>query len=183
VLIDAGHERQFEVLGGRPSPVLLAGLKAVPAVIATGLPALVQHWVPTMGGDVLPPEAARAVRALTVMDGKMAQAALAEMQALETSMAQVADARAAAARAQPLQDLPLVVLMKGQAEAIPGLALSAQEQQDRWRALQSDLAGQSRQGQLIVAERSGHNIPYQQPDLVLAAIARVFAASGSVHAN
>jgi len=90
---------------------------------------------------------------------------MAEMAAIDLSMAQVAAGRAALG-AYPLRDLPLRVVMKGRAEAVAGLALSPDEQQRRWAGLQTDLAGQSTQGQLIVAEESGHYIPYQQPGLV-----------------
>jgi hypothetical protein len=112
----------------------------------------------------------------------MAEAALAEMRLVETSMAQVAAARAAARGPRPFGDLPVLALVKGQAEAAPGLSLSAEEQMRLWLDLQQDLVGQSSRGQLIVAEQSGHNIPYQQPELVLAAITRVLAVARAADA-
>jgi pimeloyl-ACP methyl ester carboxylesterase len=183
VLIDASHERQLEVLGGRPSPVLQAVFRAIPGLIATGVPALVPQWVPRVDAGALPDEAAHASQALAVTSPKMAEAALAELQAIEASMADVAAARTAAPSPQPFGDLPLVVLMKGHTESIQGLSLSAEEQQRRWHDLQSDLAGQSTRGQLIVAEDSGHNIPYQQPELVVAALIRVLDLAEAPHAR
>jgi pimeloyl-ACP methyl ester carboxylesterase len=183
VLLDASHERQLEVLGGRPSPLLMAVFGGLPGFIASGVPALAPGWVPRVDAGVLPPDAVAAAQALTVMSPKMAQAALAELQLAETSMAEVAAARAArSSSAYPLGDLPLVVLMKGRAESIPGLALPPDEQQARWLALQSDLAAQSTQGRLVVAEHSGHNIPYQQPELVTAAIFSLLSP-GAAHAE
>lgn len=173
VLVDASHERQFEVLGGRISPVILRTFEMVPALVATGLPALMPQWVPRIDGGQMPADAVQASQALAVMSPKMAEAALAEIQSVEAAMAEVTAARLAANSPHPLGDLPLVVLMKGHSEAIPGLALSAEEQQRRWLTLQTDLAAQSTQGELIVAEHSGHNLPYEQPELVLAAIRRL----------
>jgi pimeloyl-ACP methyl ester carboxylesterase len=177
VLMDASHERQLEVLGGRPSPLIMAAFQALPALIKTGLPALVPHWVPRVDGGRLPGDAARASQALIVSGPKMAEAALAEMRLVETSMAQVAAARAIAPGPRPLGDLPVAVLMKGEADDVPGLSLSAEEQLRLWRELQEDLAAQSSRGSLIVAEQSGHNIPYQQPELVLEAMLGVLAAA------
>jgi pimeloyl-ACP methyl ester carboxylesterase len=182
VLMDASHERQLEVLGGRPSPLIMAAFRAIPSLIRTGVPALVPHWVPRVDAGRLPADAARASQALIVTSPKMAEAALAEMRQVETSMAQVAAARASAPGPHPLGDLPVVVLMKGKAESVPGLSLSAEEHMRLWRELQQDLAAQSSRGQLIVAEQSGHNIPYQQPELVLAALTRVLASARAADA-
>jgi pimeloyl-ACP methyl ester carboxylesterase len=175
VLLDASHERQFEVLGGRPNPILMGVFRAIPALISTGLPALAPQWVPSVDGGTLPAGARAAAQALTVMSPRMAAAAIAELQAAETSMAEVAEARSKLPALQPLGALPVTVIMKGRAESILGLTLSGGEQQRRWLALQQDLADQSTRGRLSVAEQSGHNIPYQQPALVVDAITGIVA--------
>ena len=41
------------------------------------------------------------------------------------------------------------------------------------RRLQRTVAAQSKQGRLVIAEKSGHNIPFEQPELVLQAIREV----------
>lgn len=38
------------------------------------------------------------------------------------------------------------------------------------RRLQRTVAAQSKQGRLVIAEKSGHNIPFEQPELVLQAV-------------
>ena len=45
-----------------------------------------------------------------------------------------------------------------------------------WRELQVDLASRAPQGQLRIAERSDHNVPGQQPEIVIAATNDVVAA-------
>jgi len=92
---------------------------------------------------------------------------------LEARAAQVRAARAAA----PLPPLPLVVLAHGlppdQADLPPTWPIAADEA--LWRALQADLAGLTPGGRLVVADRSGHFVQHDQPELVLAAVAEVLA--------
>ncbi len=74
--------------------------------------------------------------------------------------------------AQPLGDLPLVVLTHG----IPGGATSgataqqAAELEQTWQKLQAQQAALSRRVELVRPEHSGHNIALDQPYLVLDAI-------------
>lgn len=90
---------------------------------------------------------------------------LAEEAATEQREAQV---RAA----QPLGDLPLVVLTHGQSAPASGGASEAQvaEAEAVWQALQREMATLSSQGSLIQATQSGHDIAIDQPALVVDAI-------------
>ena len=87
------------------------------------------------------------------------------------------EVRAAKAEA-PLPPMPLVVLTHGlppDAALIPsGWPLNAEER--LWRELHADLAGLVPGGRQVIAERSGHFIQIDQPDLVTAAIRDVLAA-------
>lgn len=83
----------------------------------------------------------------------------------------------AARTATPLPPMPLVVLTHGRAEADglpPGWPVEAEAA--LWRELHADLAGLVPDGRLVVAERSGHFIQLDQPELVIGAIAEVVAA-------
>ena len=88
--------------------------------------------------------------------------------------ASAAQMRAAAA-ASPLRRLPLVVLTHGipwdWPPDYPAAALEA-----IWLPLQEELAALVPDGRLVVAEQSGHFIPGDQPDLVIAAIRQVVDA-------
>jgi pimeloyl-ACP methyl ester carboxylesterase len=68
--------------------------------------------------------------------------------------------------APPLPDIPLIVLAHGR----PGAPLGTDEQ---WRAWQKDLATRAPRGKLVVADRSGHDIELDQPDLVIASVREV----------
>ena len=72
--------------------------------------------------------------------------------------------------APPLPDLPLVVLAHARPSVLPAAA------EARWPAWQHDLAARAPRGRLVVAERSGHNIHLDEPDLVVAAIRDVVGA-------
>lgn len=74
-------------------------------------------------------------------------------------------------------DIPLVVLTHGQAIAAQAFPNITPEQAARiealWLELQRDLAGRSSQGRVVIAEKSGHYVHYQEPGLVIQAIREV----------
>ncbi|MDQ3583993.1 MAG: hypothetical protein M3495_21445 [Pseudomonadota bacterium] len=68
--------------------------------------------------------------------------------------------------------VPGVVVIAHGRHLLPGGALSEQLE-DQWLSLQRDLASRFKHHRFIVAERSGHNIPLEQPDLVVGAVKRL----------
>ena len=68
--------------------------------------------------------------------------------------------------------LPVVVIAHGRRLLAGGGVLSDQLE-DQWLSLQKDLASRFKRHRFIVAENSGHNIPLEQPDLVIDAIKRL----------
>lgn len=65
-----------------------------------------------------------------------------------------------------LPDIPLAVIARGRAEAWPpGYPAEALERV--WRDLQKDLAARAPQGKLLIAEQANHNIPGEQPQIVI----------------
>jgi pimeloyl-ACP methyl ester carboxylesterase len=79
-------------------------------------------------------------------------------------------------RLQWQTELPLIVLARG--KPIPRTAVMTEEEftvWDRiWRELQQDLVRRSTHGQFRVAERSGHFIQREQPEVVIQAIRDVY---------
>lgn len=55
-------------------------------------------------------------------------------------------------------------------------AEEATRAEEVWKDLQLDLARRSSKGQFIVAEKSGHEIPLEQPEIVVEAIRNVLEA-------
>ena len=70
----------------------------------------------------------------------------------------------------PLGELPLLVITRGVADDSPELEAEHRREQEA-------TARMSRRGRLIVAERSGHHVQLEQPDLVVAAIREALAAT------
>ncbi len=63
----------------------------------------------------------------------------------------------------------------GEKEIVSGFA---EKSEQRRVELQKDLARRSTNGEHIIAEKSGHNIQLDQPELVVESIRRVIAAAG-----
>jgi pimeloyl-ACP methyl ester carboxylesterase len=76
----------------------------------------------------------------------------------------------------PLGDLPLVVITRGiSAEDGPdGKAFAAEHRQDH-----EAMARLSRNGRLIVAEKSGHHVQIDEPDVVVKAIQQVVSSAST----
>lgn len=75
--------------------------------------------------------------------------------------------------ADPLPDVPLIVIGHGKTEQSPGVNAAADIalQADRiWLDEMKKLATETSQGTYIVAEKSGHNIHLEQPEIVIDAI-------------
>jgi pimeloyl-ACP methyl ester carboxylesterase len=74
-------------------------------------------------------------------------------------------------------DIPLVVLVHGVVTkdmTPPGWSAQQLAERERvWREMQQEMARRSPQGRVIIAEKSGHYIQNDQPDLVIDAVRRV----------
>jgi pimeloyl-ACP methyl ester carboxylesterase len=91
------------------------------------------------------------------------------------------DQTQASLTAAPLRAMPTSVLSHGNVRFPPGSEQDAQEH--LWQQLQSELAAMVPGSRHVLAAGSGHDIPREQPDLVLAEIRRVVAAvrAGRTH--
>jgi pimeloyl-ACP methyl ester carboxylesterase len=74
-----------------------------------------------------------------------------------------------------LPDVPLIVIVHGITEGLPvgGDGGVAQQADQVWLAEMARLADEAPQGRLVVAEKSGHNIQLEQPQVVVDAIRTV----------
>lgn len=81
--------------------------------------------------------------------------------------------------AQPLRDIPLVVVAHGIPEMFVGNMSPAEAAQaeQRWQKMQAELAGLSPSGKYMIAEKSGHKIHIDQPELVVEVIRQVVEAA------
>ena len=157
----------------------LAGpMFAIPrALSAAGVFALRPSLVPMFADNVPEAVGVERMRALAALGGGL-KAVMATMKLMDTSRAQVREARAALGD-RPLGDLPLVVLTAGEDQQLPDGIPEADRRANAelWRELQRDLAAQSSAGRWEVVEGSGHMIQHDRPEAVVAAIREVVEAA------
>ncbi len=169
VLVDAAHAEQYL------PPVLQRSLAQMASMVPrmfglfqllvrTGIPALRPTLLPLTAPANLPAASAAAYRALYMRDPQSYATTAAELKAITQSHAQLRDV-------QPClpANVPVMVIRHGQRQ--PQMTPEATDGMEQINArLQTALAASVPEGRLIVAERSGHDIPSDQPELVIAAI-------------
>ncbi len=180
VLVDAQHEEQFS----RLSPTIQQNIKAMFAqsnqnmplyriLINSGISALVPAVAALADNPKLPSPTRETFTALAISDPKFIEAQAAEQDAIFDSLEQVR-----AAHITSLGNIPLVVLYHG-IDDDPTPGLTPEENKQRWLDLQTELAALSPQGKLVIADKGGHHIQLDQPDIVIDAIEQVLTATHS----
>ena len=125
-------------------------------------------------------------------NGKLPKELIAQMQGVMASSKSHAEALIAEiecvydARTPPvstLGDIPLTVISHGQLDknAVPSnLGQQVRDEYEQaWQKLQVEISSLSTRGKLIVAERSGHNIIFDQPEIIVEAIREMLAFTSS----
>jgi pimeloyl-ACP methyl ester carboxylesterase len=163
--------RSSDLATGAPiPPVKTAGPlreSEVPARIIAMIEPQLRQMVPHANDpprDLLPPHAQR-MRSWTLGQLKHALSNDDPVEAEELGLLRADRARSP----HPLGDLPLIVLSRGRSE-------DDAAGEEGHRAEQAQLVALSRIGRQVVAERSGHHIPLQEPELVVSAIRDEMAA-------
>lgn len=183
VLVDGAHEDQFQrfppEIGG-----LFPTIRAAQVQQLRGLGDTIAH----QGSHDLPPlvmvppgfppdlAATYAAQSVARPSGPLTMAA--ELDALETTQAQVRSARATLDAAYPLGDVPLMVLSHGVPQPVPGMPDAINEAYEAAAAeMQEEQAALSRRGRRIIVEGAGHMIHHDQPDAVVAAVRSIIEAA------
>lgn len=167
VLVDSTHEKQFSRQEMPKPPTFLPFV--VKALVPFGVARLMNH-LGEPPPNITPDLAVQ--RASIYAHTRHLYAVADEMISLSVSLAQ--------AQAVPLQwgDKPLVVLTRGRKEAAPLLSPEeANRMEQTWKELQTELVGRSQNGKQIIAEKSGHYIQFDQPNLVLNTIRQTTEAA------
>jgi len=168
VMVDSAHEQQVKYF---PEPVvkMINSMKGMLGVMK------LMSW---LGIFSLKPGL------ISIGDnGRLPEGLVAQMQGVMASSKSHAEALVSetecvySAKTPPvptLGDLPLTVISHGQldANALPP-SFGPQVREDyesAWQKLQVEISSLSTRGSRIVAERSGHNIMYDQPEIIIDAI-------------
>ena len=169
VLVDSSHEKQQERLPKLPLPLRMFD-KAMPYLCKILPPFGVGHLVIREKPDPRLSPAVREMNGAVRLRSQLAGTLADELFSLKESFAQL--------RSSPIMlgDIPLIVISRGK-NAISGLSEELSNQREQtWNELQVDHMSRSRNGIRIIAEKSGHNIQYDQPELVVDAVRRVVEA-------
>jgi pimeloyl-ACP methyl ester carboxylesterase len=161
VLVDSMHEEQYDRLPGanRTIPDIVRQFRTLGVLNSTGFMALVPQAIPNQG---LPDEILPQYKVVWATTGFFATAA-AEMSAMEESTAEVR-----AMRITSFGSLPLRVISAGIYYPNPALNDTENRQfQVGWQTLQTELVALSSDSKQVIAEQSGHDIQFDQPNLVI----------------
>jgi pimeloyl-ACP methyl ester carboxylesterase len=167
VLVDSSHGQQLLRIPGevrmlqRQRRLLgVAGALAPFGVLRLATAAGLGRRV--FGFATLPQGARERARALA-LQSHVTRTLHAELSAVEQSFAQSGD------ESRPLGDIPLAVLSRSERPADDGASdfYTSPEVQRAWSELQKELATSSTNSRHIIAERSGHYIHLDQPEVVI----------------
>lgn len=180
VLVEAVHEEMYvrspEAIGRMFSSgqKLMAWLMRLGEMTTNlGVYALAPKLYPQQFLISVPEEARETYMGVVSADAKCLEAIRKEYGAAEEHYASVR-----AAHITSLGDIPLIVLSRGQMQSWPGLSEEAnREYEQTLQQMQVELAAQSSHGKRIVAEKSGHLVQIDQPELVIDAIREVVEAA------
>jgi pimeloyl-ACP methyl ester carboxylesterase len=180
VLVDSSHEEQMlrtpEALrrvAQRADKLLNGILRLMRLLIASGTLALAPRLFPRQMSIMVAREDRDAFRAVVSADPK-------NLATMQEEIAVAADHFTAvrAAHITSLGDIPLIVLSHDKQQPMPGLSAGdIREFEQTFQQMQVELAAQSSNGKRIVAEKSGHYIQLDQPELVIDAIREVVEAA------
>lgn len=170
VMVDSAHEDQLRRLGAQGAPAQARLIRILPLLFKTGLPALLYRRLPLPGSAYLPAESLEAYQALFAAKNQFSETMAAEVELVWQNMEQVR-----AARIRSFGDVPLTVLAHDRLDVIPGVRLSPEAGQ-AWLEMQEELSELSSNGKLVITRESGHDILFEQPDLVIEAILDVVQA-------
>lgn len=177
VMVDSAYEQQMKYFPERLVKMVnsMTGIFTVMKLLSKlGLFALFPKIVPIGDNGRLPGRTAEFVRAAISSSDSHLEALIAESQ------------RVNAAETPPVKtlgDLPLIVISHGRLDANaipPSLGPEIREEYEHaWQELQLQITTLSSQGKRIIAEKSGHNIIYDQPEIILDAILEMLNLTGS----
>lgn len=171
VMVDSAHEQQVKCFPERLVK-MFEGMRSMVAIMKlvgrSGIFALNPNIVPSDDLSKLPRKTAETIRVVIA----------ASKSHIETTLAETLSVIAAETKpVSTLGDLPMIVISHGQldANAVPhNLGVEVRDAYERaWQELQVEITALSTRGRRIVAERSGHNVIFDQPEIVVESISEM----------
>lgn len=177
VMVDSAHEQQINRFP-KPLVKMVNSMKGMMGLMKwmskIGLFALQPSLISIGDNGKLSAEFVAQMRGVVASSRSHSEALIGEMESVN------------AAQTQPvstLGDLPLTVISHGQLDANavpPSFGPDVREEYERtWQELQKEIMSLSRRGRRIVAERSGHNVIFDQPEIIIESILEMIESTGS----
>jgi pimeloyl-ACP methyl ester carboxylesterase len=168
IMVDSAHEQQVKYFPERLVKTVNS-MKSMMSVMKwmskLGVFALKPDAIPIGDNRRLCPELVAQMRGVMASSPSHMETLIAETGQIYTT------------RTQPvstLGDVPMTVISHGQldGDAIPpSLGPEVRQDYERvWQTLQEEITSLSTRGRRIIAERSGHNIMYDQPEIIIDSI-------------
>jgi pimeloyl-ACP methyl ester carboxylesterase len=175
VMVDSAHEQQMRHF---PEPLVrmansMKGMLGIMKLMSkTGLYALRPTLSPIGDSGHLSSELRDQMRGVMAANDSHAETLIAETESVFS---------AAIRPVSTLGDLPLIVIRHGQLDVNavpPSLGPQVRDDYERaWEELQAEIASLSTRGRLVVAEKSGHNIIYDEPEIIVQAVLEILTTT------
>jgi pimeloyl-ACP methyl ester carboxylesterase len=170
VLVDSAHEEQLSRLPFLKDSVdaLISQFRVLSVMSSFGLMALSPGTIPNRG---FPEDGYKQYQAVLAITDYFASA-IAESTTFYAGVSSVKSAE--------MGDLPLLILSHGLPDTTSGVDSAQQSQFEReWSKMQIELTGLSSNGKQVIAEKSGHYIQLDQPELVVGSIIELVQVSNA----
>jgi pimeloyl-ACP methyl ester carboxylesterase len=168
VMVDSAHEQQmkhFPEAVVKMAGSMKAMMGAMKLMGKLGIFALKPDLIAIGDNGKLSNELVTQIRGVMASSNSHAEALIAETENVYSARTQPVSA---------LGDLPLTVISHGQLDANaipPSLGQDVRDAyESAWQKLQAEITSLSTRGRRIVAERSGHNIIFDQPEIVVESV-------------
>ena len=168
VMVDSAHEQQMKRF---PESLVkmfnsIKGMFTVMKLMnRIGVFALNPKIIPIDDKGRLPAQTAERIRAAIASSDSHLETMIAESESVKAAQT---------LPVKTLGDLPLTVISHGQLDANavpPSLGQEVREAyENAWQELQEEITSLSTRGRRIIAERSGHNIIFEQPEIIIESI-------------
>jgi pimeloyl-ACP methyl ester carboxylesterase len=175
VMVDSAHEQQVKRFPEQLVKLVTSMMRMMNVMAGMnklGLFALRPALIPLDDKGRLPSELAAQLRGVMASSEHHSEALIAETQGVYE------------ARTRPvssLGDLPLTVISHGQldTDAVPpSLGSEVRDEYERaWQELQKEITALSTRGRHILAEQSGHNVIFDQPEVIIESILEMISST------
>jgi pimeloyl-ACP methyl ester carboxylesterase len=175
VMVDSAHEQQVKYF---PEPIVKMAnsmksmMGMMKLVSKIGIFALKPGLIAIGDNGRLPNKVVKQIQGVIASSKSHTEALIAETESVYSAGSQPVST---------LGDLPLTVISHGQLDANalpPGFSPQVREEYEQaWQTLQVEITSLSTGGRRIVAERSGHNIMFDQPEIIIESILEMVAST------